>query len=226
MHQVGPECPLVASPTEGSPVWLRLWRIRADPDRRPYNGAALSSSEPANAGTVFCRSCGKAIEAGARFCRFCGKSQGEPVGGPAPSTSSSASARSSAAPARQHAGSGVEQRLAQLFPRHHLQDEFTHIGTIAAFLMALIGFVLGFFFSYSFLGTNFLLGSIALLLFLILRESTLSHIRVRNGGAPSSPEGPTRYHAGRRSESRSGPAEAATAESSLPGPAQPPTAAR
>ena len=128
-------------------------------------------------------------------------------------------------PARRQAGTGVEQRLAQLFPRHHLQDEFTHVGTIAAFLMALIGFVLGFFFSYSWLGTNFLLGSIALLLFLILRESTLSHIRVRNSGVPSSPEGPTRYHAGRR-PSATGPAEAATAESSPPGPAKPPTTPR
>ena len=95
----------------------------------------MSSSEPvAKAGTVFCRSCGKAIEAGARFCRFCGKSQLDPVAG-------SASAVSSSAPARQPGGAGLEHRLRQIFPRHHLQDEFTHVGTIAAFLMALIGFV-------------------------------------------------------------------------------------
>ena len=170
----------------------------------------------AKAETVFCRSCGKAIEAGARFCRFCGKSQADPVAG-------SASPVSSSAPARQRAGAGLEHRLRQVFPRHHLQDEFTHVGTIAAFLMALIGFVVGFFINYSWLGTNFLLGSIALLLFLILRESTLSHIRVRNGGSPPSSEGVTRYHAGRR-PAADGPAEAATAESSPP--AKPPAAPR
>jgi hypothetical protein len=192
----------------------------------------LSSSGPgANAGTIFCRSCGKSIEAGARFCRFCGKSQLEPVAGSASSTSVSTSAASSSAPpstapARHHTGSGVEQWLAQLFPRHHLQDEFTHLGTIAAFLMALIGFVIGFFYNYSWLGANFLLGSIALLLFIILRESTLSHIRVRNGGSPSASEGPTRYHAGRRPASATGPAEAATAESSPPGAAKPPATPR
>ena len=172
----------------------------------------------AKAGTVFCRSCGKAIEAGARFCRFCGKSQADPVAG-------SASAPSSSAPAGQpSAGDGLEQRLRQIFPRHHLQDTFTHLGTIAAFLMALIGFVFGFFINYSWLGTNFLLGSIALLLFLILRESTLSHIRVRNAGSPPSSEGVTRYHAGRRPAAADGPAEAATAESSPPG--MPPAAPR
>jgi hypothetical protein len=113
-------------------------------------------------------------------------------------------------------GAGLEHWLRQLFPRHHLQDEFMHIGTIAAFLMALIGFVLGFFLAYSWLGTNFLLGSIALLLFLILRESTLSHIRVRGGVASPTPSG-GRTHAGRRSAApTSVPAEAANAESSPP----------
>jgi hypothetical protein len=118
------------------------------------------------------------------------------------------------------AGGGIEHWLRQLFPRHHLQDEFMHIGTIAAFLMALIGFVLGFFYAYSWLSWNFLLGSIALLLFLILRESTLSHIRARgdSGAAPKSTGG-TRYHAGRRP---SGPAEAANAESSPPSTGRPP----
>ena len=189
-------------------------------DRRPYNGAALSSSEPVvKAGTVFCRTCGKAIEAGARFCRFCGKSQADPGAG-------MPSAASASGPARQPAEAGLEHRLRQIFPRHHLQDEFTHVGTIAAFLMALIGFIVGFFINYSWLGTNFLLGSIALLLFLILRESTLSHIRVRNGGSPSTSEGGTRYHAGRRPAGDAGPAEAATAESSPPAGGRPPATPR
>src|ERR1700694_4424871 len=145
---------------------------------RPSNGAALSPPEATpKAGTVFCRECGKSIEADARFCRFCGKSQADPVAGSAPPRSTASSGDAAA-------GSGVEHWLRQVFPRHHLQDEFMHVGTIAAFLMALIGFVLGFFLAYSWLGTNFLLGSVALLLFLILRESTLSHIRVR-GGAPT-----------------------------------------
>jgi|GEM_PF-6527777 len=102
-----------------------------------------------------------------------------------------------------------------------------HIGTIAAFLMAVIGFVLGFFLAYGWLGTNFLLGSIALLLFLILRESTLSHIRARVGPAPPTPGGGGRTHAGRRIASPAGlPAEAATAESSPPAPARPPASPR
>lgn len=176
----------------------------------------------AKAGTVFCRSCGKSIEAGARFCRFCGKSQADPVAG-------SASAGSSA-PVSHHTGTGIEHWLAQLFPRHHLQDVFTHAGTIAAFLMLLIGFVLGFFFNYSWLGNNFVFASIALLLFLILRESTLSHIRVRDGGSSASSAssasstGGTRYHAGRRPAA--GPAEAANAESSPPTSTKPPATPR
>jgi hypothetical protein len=173
----------------------------------PYNGAALSPSDAApKAGTVFCRECGRPIEADAHFCRFCGKSQADPVAG-----------STSTAPNRGPAGAGLEHRLGQLFPRHHLQDEFMHIGTIAAFLMALIGFVLGFFLAYSWLGTNFLLGSIALLLFLILRESTLSHIRVR-GEAPTPTPSGGRTHAGRRSVAPASglPAEAANAESSPP----------
>jgi zinc-ribbon domain len=171
----------------------------------------------AKPGTVFCRSCGKSIEEGARFCRFCGKSQAEPAG--------AATGTSSSAPADHHAASGVEQWLSQLFPRHHLQDEFTHLGTIAAFLMLLIGFVLGFFFAYGWLGNNFVLASIGLLLFLILRESTLSHIRVRDGGSPSTTApGGTRYHAGRRPAT--GPAEAANAESSPPISTRPPATPR
>jgi hypothetical protein len=171
----------------------------------------LASSEVADkAGTVFCRECGKSIEADARFCRFCGKAQADPVAG-------GTAARSSTASKPRASNSDLETRLAQIFPRHHLQDEFMHIGSIAAFLMALIGFVVGFFFTYSWLGTNFLLGSIALLLFLILRESTLSHIRLRNGGSPSHMAGGTRYQAGRRAASASeGPAEAANTQSSPP----------
>ena len=218
---MGPKFSPGACRTDGLAVWLRASNAAGNRDQRLYNGAALSSSGPvAKAGTVFCRSCGKSIEEGARFCRFCGKSQAEPAAG-------SSSAASSAAPASHHGGSGVEQWLSQLFPRHHLQDEFTHIGTIAAFLMLLIGFVLGFFFNYSWLGNNFVLGSIGLLLFLILRESTLSHIRVRDGGTPASPAssgGGTRYHAGRRPAT--GPAEAANADSSPPTSTKPPATPR
>ena len=214
-----PCCPVQRGVT---PVGYAAGKIPADPDQRPYNGAALSSSEPvAKAGTVFCRSCGK--------------SQAEPVAasarssaaaGPSVAAGSSVAGGSSVAPASHHAGAGLEHRLRQIFPRHHLQDEFTHVGTIAAFLMALIGFVVGFFINYSWLGTNFLLGSIALLLFLILRESTLSHIRVRNGGTPSSTESATRYHAGRRPAGATGPAEAANAESSPPSGSRPPATPR
>jgi hypothetical protein len=181
----------------------------------------------AKAGTVFCRSCGKSIEEGARFCRFCGKSQSDPAPGSA-SARSSTTAGSSGAPASHHTGTGLEHRLTQLFPRHHLQDEFMHIGTIAAFFMALIGFVLGFFtpaLGGNWLSTNFLLGSVALLLFLILRESTLSHIRVRNGGSSSSTASATRYHAGRPAGA-TGPAEAANAESSPPSTTRPPATPR
>ncbi|HXN03065.1 MAG TPA: zinc ribbon domain-containing protein [Candidatus Dormibacteraeota bacterium] len=170
----------------------------------------MSPSEATpKAGTVFCRECGRPIEADARFCRFCGKSQADPVAGSASTSSHAGSTGPS--------GVGLENWLRQLFPRHHLQDEFMHIGTIAAFLMALIGFVLGFFLAYSWLGTNFLLGSVALLLFLILRESTLSHIRVRGGAPTPTPTG-GRTHAGRRPAVPAAgvPAEVANAESSPP----------
>jgi hypothetical protein len=176
---------------------------------------ALSNSDLAGkGGTVFCRACGRSIEADARFCRFCGKSQLDPTTGSAPAGSSAAPSSHTAS------GTGLEHRLRSLFPRHHLQDEFMHVATIAAFLMALIGFVVGFFYAYSWLGTNFLLGSIALLLFLILRESTLSHIRVRGGGSTATSGDTTRYHAARRPAE--GPAEAANAESSPPTTARPP----
>jgi zinc ribbon protein len=187
----------------------------------------LSSSELAGkGGTVFCRECGKSIEADARFCRFCGKSQADPVAGGTTYRSAPA------APAGSSGGtsSGLETRLQQLFPRHHLQDEFMHISTIAAFFMALIGFVLGFFtpaLGGNWLSTNFLLGAVALLLFLILRESTLSHIRVRGGGTPAPGPSGGRTHAGRRpTTTAEGPAEAATAESSPPPASRPPATPR
>ena len=98
-----------------------------------------------------------------------------------------------------------------------------HIGSIAAFLMALIGFVLGFFYNYGWLGTNFLLGSIALLLFLILRESTLSHIRVRVGETAETGTGRSRYQIGRQAGAGADvPAEAATTQSSPPAAPKPP----
>ena len=175
---------------------------------------------------TFCRECGKPIEVDARFCRFCGKSQADPAPG-------SATSRSSSAPSALAAGGtgeSLEQRLRQLFPRHHLQDEFMHISTIAAFFMAAIGFVLGFFtpaLGGSWLSTNFLLGSIALLLFLILRESTLSHIRGRGGAGERSTTEGSRYHAARRASGGPDvPAEAATSESSPPSPHRPPPTPR
>jgi hypothetical protein len=207
--------------------WVQaLVTVTLDPCRigvgRPYNGATLSSPEPAETrGTVFCRECGKPIEADARFCRFCGKPQTDPVAGPAASTAGSSGAA--------RVGDGLEGRLRRLFPRHHLQDEFMHISTIAAFFMALIGFVLGFFtpaLGGSWLSTTFLLGAIALLLFLILRESTLSHIRAR-GGASAASSTTSRYHAGRRGSGGSDvPAEAATTQSSPPSTGRPPAPPR
>ena len=102
-----------------------------------------------------------------------------------------------------------------------------HVGSIAAFLMALIGFILGFFYNYGWLGTNFLLGSVALLLFLILRESTLSHIRVRGGESSNAPAAGSRYQAGRQPGAAADlPPEAATTQSSPPSAARPPTTPR
>jgi zinc ribbon protein len=172
-------------------------------------------------GPGFCRECGKPIEADARFCRFCGKSQSDPatgVAGPART------------PAGRQSRPGLEERLQQLFPRHHLQDDFMHVGGIAAFFMALIGFALGFFtpaLGSSWLSVNFLLGSIALLLFLSLRESTLSYMRSRGGGPAASEAGGADRYQGRRSTVASEVStEAATAESSPPGGTRPPAAPR
>jgi hypothetical protein len=95
--------------------------------------------------------------------------------------------------------------------------------------MMVIGFVLGLFtpaLGGNWLSATFLLGAVALLLFLILRESTLSHIRVRDGGVPPPSESATRYRAGRRPAGASGPAEAANAESSPPSGSTPPAAPR
>jgi zinc ribbon protein len=213
---VGPTFPQAGDGTGAGWLWLREPPNSLDRQFRPYNGAALASSQAPQAGdTAFCRECGKPIEADARFCRFCGKSQADPVSGaPATRGASTGSGRSASG-----SGESLESRLRQLFPRHHLQDEFMHISTIAAFFMALIGFVLGFFtpaLGGSWLSTNFLLGAIALLLFLILRESTLSHIRGRSSATSASAEA-GRYHAARRGSGGSDlPAEAATADSSPP----------
>ena len=94
-----------------------------------------------------------------------------------------------------------------------------HIGTIVAFFMALIGFILGFFspaLGGNWLSTNFLLAAVALLLFLILRESTLSHIRTRGGTDAAATPNTGRYQAGRRSPTADLPTEAATTQSSPP----------
>ena len=165
---------------------------------------------------MFCRECGKQIEEGARFCRFCGKAQADP-GSPAATTTASSSSSSTG---RSAAGPGVEGRLRQLFPRHHLQDEFMHIASIVAFFTAVIGFVLGLFVAVL-LGMLWLLFAIALILFLILRESTLSHVRGgRGAGSASASTAAGRYHAGRRNASdhtgAAAAAEGATAESSPP----------
>ncbi|TMC46002.1 MAG: zinc-ribbon domain-containing protein [Chloroflexi bacterium] len=216
---MGPKFPSAPCPTGGPAVWLRPARPPRAANERPYNGSALSSAGLAGkGGTVFCRECGKSIEDDARFCRFCGKSQKDPVAGSAPAGSGPSSAAHSVT------ASSLETALRQVFPRHQLQDEFMHIGTIAAFLMALVGFVVGFFYAYSWLGTNFLLGSIALLLFLILRESTLSQIRMREGGSSTRSAGSPRSQA--PAAAAEGPAEAANAESSPPRSARPPATPR
>jgi ABC-type multidrug transport system permease subunit len=65
-----------------------------------------------------------------------------------------------------------------------------HIGTIAAFFMLVIGFVLGFIASYSWLASNFLWTAIGLLLFLFVRETTLSQLRDRGVAPPRPPTPP------------------------------------
>ena len=85
-----------------------------------------------------------------------------------------------------------------------------HVGSIAVFLMALIGFVLGFFFAFNFLAINFLLGSVALSLFLMLRESTLNQMRNQVSSNTALRPG------ARALGARDLPSEAATTQSSPP----------
>ena len=92
-----------------------------------------------------------------------------------------------------------------------------HVGSIAAFFMLVIGFVLGFFAGYSWLAWNFLLAAIGLLLFLILRESTLSQLPDRGSSDSGRPAGPGR--------TTNLPSEAATMQSS-PAPPPPPSPPR
>jgi zinc ribbon protein len=161
---------------------------------------------------VFCRSCGKQIEADARFCRYCGTRQSEPVaGGAAAASSPGVTGPAASGPAR---SGGLESRLRHLFPRHHLQDEFMHLATIVAFVIAVIGFIFGMTSLWAF-GVTWLLFAIALLLFLMIRESTLSHVRVHPDADRGSRARPVRQQA-------SAAAEGATAESSPPpaGPGQ------
>jgi zinc ribbon protein len=166
-------------------------------------------------GTVFCRECGKAIEAEARFCRFCGKSQVDKPGASAsPASAPRSTPPASSARTAPSAADGLETWLRQLFPRHQLQDEFMHVGLIATFLLALIGFVLGFFFAFNFLAVNFLLASVALSLFLMLRESTLNSIRSRGVDAGAPPV--SRSPAARTPGAPGLPSEAATTQSSPP----------
>ena len=93
-----------------------------------------------------------------------------------------------------------------------------HLGSIAAGLIAVVGFILAFIPAVWPLGITWLLFAIAIMLFLMLRESTLSHVRTRDSETASSQ--PARYQADRKSGDRAtggagaAPGEAATAESS------------
>jgi hypothetical protein len=170
---------------------------------------------------VFCRSCGKQIESDARFCRYCGTRQAEAGAGAVSSPGVTAPGRAQGQAAARPRG-GLERRLRHLFPRHHLQDEFMHLATIVAFVMAVIGFIFGMIARLYTFGVTWLLFSIALLLFLMVRESTLSHVRVH----PDSP-GEGRLRPGRWPEpaAAEAAAEGATAQSSPPEATPPPAAA-
>ncbi|HYM97923.1 MAG TPA: zinc ribbon domain-containing protein [Candidatus Sulfotelmatobacter sp.] len=151
---------------------------------------------------MFCRSCGKEIEPDARFCRFCGTAREDPAAARPGIADPAPVGASGAAGARSSSGGGLEARLRHLFPRHHLQDEFMHLGTIVALVVAVIGFIFGMTSLWAF-GVTWLLFAIALLLFLMIRESTLSHVRVhgeaddgkgqrpgaRGGSSASTPSG-------------------------------------
>lgn len=169
---------------------------------------------------MFCRSCGKQIEADARFCRYCGKPQAEPTSG-ATAAAPGATASPGAAGTRPAPRGGFEARLRHLFPRHHLQDEFMHLATIVAFVIAVIGFIFGMTSLWAF-GVTWLLFAIALLLFLMIRESTLSHVRTH----------PDAERSQRPRGARPSPAAASTEGATAPpspslpaGPAAPPPAA-
>jgi len=98
-----------------------------------------------------------------------------------------------------------------------------HLATIVAFVIAVIGFIFGMTSLWAF-GVTWLLFAIALLLFLMIRESTLSHVRVHPDADRGSRARPVRQQA-------PAAAEGATAESSPPptgpgqGAAPPPPAA-
>jgi fatty acid desaturase len=130
---------------------------------------------------VFCRACGKQIEEGARFCRFCGKSQ---VEGPGAATRSSPAA-----------GPTLGQRVRQVFPRHHWQDEITHFLTITAMVIGVAGFLIALFppLGGGIYALAWLLFAILLLLFVMHREATLNHARADR----SAEGGGVRYHAAR-----------------------------
>ena len=133
---------------------------------------------------MFCRACGKQIEEGARFCRFCGKAQADGRSG----------AFSGSGPGAQSASS-LGQRVRQLFPRHHLQDEITHFLTIAAMVIGVVGFLIALFppLGGGLYALAWLLFAIVLLLFVMHRDATLSHTRTDR---PAEPTG-GRYHAAR-----------------------------
>lgn len=83
-----------------------------------------------------------------------------------------------------------------------------HLATIVAFMVAVIGFIIGTVWFFQF-GVVWILFAIALLLFLMVRESTLSHVRTHG-----EPEGRRRYHAVPHPTHAAASPEGATAESS------------